>query len=160
MSEKSELSNDIGVSDFYSKWIKAVSEVRIVSYRNDSITMDPEKIKEVTITVPAWAASDMYHKCRSCGWPVYIVKSASGHSLYCTNPECCYCKSFDPIVFQLQGQDRIIQLRKDRARAKKIEREKRAQEERKQDQIIEDRVRRILLSFGIKVRKTQKRAKT
>ena len=138
---------------------QTVSDVRIVSYRNDSITMDPDKIKLVTITVPAWAASSMDHKCRSCGWPVYIVKTGSNHYLYCTNPECCYCKSFDPIVSHLQDQDRIIQERKTRVQAKKDERERKAEEERKLDRLIEYHVRRMFHSFGMRDRKVSRRAK-
>jgi len=144
----------------YDTWIKAVSEVRLVDHRTNSATLIPEKIKQVTITVPAWAATSMDHKCSSCGWPVYIINVGSSHYHYCTNPECYHSSSFKSIIDSLQHHDQIEWERQERTRKRKAEAERKAEESRKLDLLIENRIRRILFSYGVRVRKAPRRVKT
>jgi hypothetical protein len=140
----------------YDVWIKALREVRIFDHINDTSKLDPDKTKQVTLTFPAWAAASMDHKCPDCGWPVYIVNVGSSQYHYCTNPECYNSVIFRSISDNLQHSDRMKWERLERVRIKKVERERKAAEERKQDQVIEDRVRRILLSYNITMRRKSK----
>jgi hypothetical protein len=160
MTEKSNLlavGDDKSVSsELYSAWIKAVSEVRKIDHRTDSFILDPEKINLVTISVPAWVAAQMHHRCPTCGWPIYVINIGPSQYHYCTNPECSHCTAFDSISSHLQNQDRIIQERRERIRVRKAERERKVEEDRKQEQLIESRIRQILFSYGIRVRRKTK----
>ena len=139
-------------SDNYEKWMSRLSEVRKWDGK-DGWTLDPEKIKTVTIEVPAWVAARMDYKCPSCGWLVYIINVGPSQFHYCTNPECGNNYSFNSISASLQHQDRMIRERSERINKKKNEKIAKAEEERKLDLMIENRIRRILFSYGVKVSK-------
>ena len=143
----------------YDTWIKAISEIRKFDHKTDSLIYDPEKINLVTISVPEWVAARMLHRCPSCGWPVYVINIGPSQYHYCTNPECIHCNSYNSISSRLQDQDRIVRERRERSGARKAEAERKAEENRKLDLLIENRIRRILFSYGIMVRKAPRRTK-
>jgi hypothetical protein len=125
----------------YDSWIKALSEIRVVDHVKQTVTMNPEKVREVTLTVPAWAAASMDHRCSSCGWPVYIINVGSNQRQSCTNPECFNSPIFRSISSDLQHQDRMKWKRRERAKARKIEREKKVEEKERLKQLIRDEIR-------------------
>jgi hypothetical protein len=125
----------------YDTWIKTLSEIRIIDHVKQTVTMNPEKTKQVTLTVPAWAAASMDHKCSACGWPVYIIKVGSSQCQSCVNPECFNSPIFHSIVSDLQHADRKAWERKERARARRAEKVKKAEEREKLRQIIADEIR-------------------
>ena len=147
-------------SELYEKWFNAIFAVHKVDQKGIKIYLDPEKVRPVTLTVPAWVNARMDIKCDSCGWPIYPLIVGSNHYLYCTNPECIHCSSYNSISSHLQGQDRIIRERRERFQKRRAEREAKAEEERKEELRIENAVRHMFYSFGIRVRKTSRRAKT
>ena len=144
-------------SELYEKWFNAIFAVQKIDQKGINVYLDPEKIRPVTLTVPAWVNARMDLKCDSCGWPIYPLIVGSNHYLYCTNPECSPSNAFDSISAHLQNQDRVI---RERSWARKAEKEKKLEEDRKEELRIESAVRRMFYSFGIRVRKTPRRTKT
>ncbi|MCX6648958.1 MAG: hypothetical protein NTV61_06165 [Candidatus Bathyarchaeota archaeon] len=140
----------------YDDWIRALREARIFDHINDTSKLDPEKIKPVTLSVPAWAAATMDHKCPDCGWPVYVVDIGSTRYPHCINPECYHSTTFRSITDNLQHSDRMRWEREERTRVKEAKRESerrgRDEEEQRLERATENRVRRILLSYGVKIR--------
>lgn len=95
------------------------------------------------------------NKCPSCGWPVYHYNVESTIFYYCTNPECYHIPIYSRIVDGLKHRDQMKRERHDWNRVKKAEPEgekrRKAEEDAKQELVIENRVRRILLSYGVDV---------
>jgi len=148
-----------GTESSYEKWFNAIFAVQKINQKGTNLYLDPEKIKPVTITVPAWVAARMDYKCDLCGWPIYVINIGPSQYHYCTNPECSHSKAFDSISAHLQDQDRIVQERRERIRARKAEKAVKEEEAAKLDQLIEFHVRRMFHSFGMRARKTPRRIK-
>jgi len=137
----------------YDDWIRALREVRIIDRYYDTARLDPDKTKQVTLTAPAWAAASMDHKCPDCGWPVYIIAVGSSQYLFCTNPECSNSPIFRSISEGLKHYDQMRWEQRQRNQAKNAKRESEKRSKEKEEQRLEieteNRVRRILLSYGV-----------
>lgn len=145
---------------FFEEWINPIKKARIYDYQKDQLYLNPESVKPVTLTVPAWVNADMDQVCETCGWPIYPMKIGQCYYQFCTNPECVHSQTYSYIETSLNHEDRMLRERRERSAKKRAEREAKAEEERKLDHLIESHVRNIFYSFGYQVRKVPRRVKT
>lgn len=147
--------------DNFEKWFKPIKDTWLRDYKDGivSIKVDPEKIKPVSVSLTPWIHNSLDRKCEICGWPRYLIKIGLSTYDHCPNPECPNSYLSGMISKGLQNEDQLITNRRERIRKKREERAAKEKADRELETVIEGKIRQILFSYGIRVRKSPGRGK-
>lgn len=142
---------------FFEEWVIPIKGARVYDFQKDRLYLNQQSIKPVTLTVPAWVHADMDQVCETCGWPIYSMKIGTRYYQFCVNPECVHCQSYSYIETSLNHEDRMKRERRERIAKRKAEKASKEEADRREELRIENAVRRMFYSFGIRIRKTPKK---